>query len=337
MTNVLRLYYALEYDSARQVTYYRPGIGTKGAPGTITPLAKQVTKILAQAFGYGIDGDILDAYTFINKNFEDGDRIFLFGFSRGAYVVRAVASLLHAFGLVRRGDEPLMGYLINMLINASQFSQAKQQSALLINMFGLRQLRCWFVGVWDTVIETPIHLPFIAQNLSIEIFRQAIAIDERRANFRSNLFRAGAGPSPRDIKQVWFPGVHSDVGGGYEESQSGLAKISLEWMAAEAASNGLILDKNRLDLILGKIGPEFCQGDPGAIIHDSLTTWWWFRELLPGRRFDWARRRYAYYLPLGRHRTIPPGALIHKAAYQRGFDYQQKLPKDAIRVETLQL
>src|ERR1019366_1330126 len=96
-----------------------------------------------------------------------------------------------------------------------------------------------FVGVWDTVssvgwIENPLHVPYVSNNPDIEVGRHAVAIDERRAFFRTELWTLPTDPAkahgPKDLKQVWFPGVHCDVGGGYPELVSGLSKFALEWM-----------------------------------------------------------------------------------------------------------
>jgi uncharacterized protein (DUF2235 family) len=105
MTNALRLYYVLEKHTARQIALYRPGIGTSGAPGTITPIGRAVTKLLGAALGFGIDLYVWDAYSYLMRHFEPGDRVFLFGFSRGAFAVRAVATLLHTFGLLNSSGD----------------------------------------------------------------------------------------------------------------------------------------------------------------------------------------------------------------------------------------
>src|SRR6186997_1357535 len=99
-TNVVKLFYALERNPAQQVSYYHPGVGTMEAVGAITSVAKKVTKLLGLAIGYGLETDIRDAYVFLMNCFEPGDRVYLFGFSRGAYTARAVASLLHMYGLI---------------------------------------------------------------------------------------------------------------------------------------------------------------------------------------------------------------------------------------------
>src|SRR5207249_3609227 len=107
----------------------------------------------------------------------------------------------------------------------------------------------WFVGVWDTVssvgwIENPLHLPYVSNNVDIEVGRHAIAIDERRAFFRTQLWIPDLTKAwgPKDLKQVWFAGVHCDVGGGYPEAESGLSKIPLKWMLNEGKAYGLLVD-----------------------------------------------------------------------------------------------
>jgi hypothetical protein len=93
-TNVVKLYATLLHDPTRQVTYYHPGLGTMEPAGAMTNVGCQVTKILGLGMGYGLASDIRDAYVFVMNNFRDSDQLFLFGFSRGAYTARAVASLL---------------------------------------------------------------------------------------------------------------------------------------------------------------------------------------------------------------------------------------------------
>jgi uncharacterized protein (DUF2235 family) len=192
----------------------------------------------------------------------------------------------------------------------------------------------WFVGVWDTVssvgwVSNPLKLPFIASNPDIQIGRHAVAIAERRAFFRSHLWRPSSDPAkagPKDLKQVWFPGVHSDVGGGYAETESGLSKLALEWMIDEAAQKGLLVVPAKRDEILGRRGGgRYVAPDPKASRHESLTRFWHLAEFLLRKRFDEKtgkeRRRMNFY----RRRTIPEGALVHHSVLQRG---PVQLPKN---------
>ena len=111
-TNVVKLFYALEHGNPAQATYYHPGVGTMEAIGAVTRVARKATKLLGLAFGYGLETDIRDAYVFLMRTFRAGRPVYLFGFSRGAYTVRAVAALLHMYGLIRPGNEPQVLYAI---------------------------------------------------------------------------------------------------------------------------------------------------------------------------------------------------------------------------------
>lgn len=347
-TNVVKLFYAIEHDTSRQVVYYHPGLGTMEPTGALTGFGKAITKLLGKAIGYGLEADVRDAYVFLMNNFSPDDRVYLFGFSRGAYTVRVVASLLHMYGLLPKGNEPLVPYAIRMM------TADTRERVLLANEFrGTFSTLCkpWFVGVWDTVssvgwIENPLRVPYTANNPDIEVGRQAISIDEHRAFFRQNLWRlpaltqslaAPVPAGPKDVKQVWFPGVHGDVGGGYPEAESGLSKIALEWMLAEAHANHLLLNKDRTDVVLGKKGAGYVSPDPTANMHESLTVAWWPAEFVLKKHYDWRTGETGRRMNLFRRRTIPPGASVHESAYKRGPEYQHRLPPDAIRVTSLPL
>ena len=226
-TNVVKLFSTLIQDPSKQAVYYHPGIGTMEPPGALTEVGRRITRLLGKAIGYGLKGDVRDAYAFLMDNYVPGDRVFLFGFSRGAYTVRAVAALLHMYGLIPRGNGPLVPCAIRMLasIDDEKDAAAKRAYFQLAHDFQeafdpTRQCKPWFVGIWDTVssvgwFENPLHLPYTGNNPDIQIGRHAIAIDERRAFFRTNLWRPHQDANrsgPKDLKQVWFAGVHADVG-----------------------------------------------------------------------------------------------------------------------------
>ena len=128
-TNVVKLYSALVDDAARQLIFYHPGVGTMEAPGALTSWGQRATIFAGMAVGYGLERDITAAYTFIMNNYKasEGDRLFLFGFSRGAYTVRAIASLLRSCGILRPGHETSIPYAIR-LMNAIGTSQTADQS-----------------------------------------------------------------------------------------------------------------------------------------------------------------------------------------------------------------
>jgi uncharacterized protein (DUF2235 family) len=348
-TNVVKLFSTLIQDPTAQVVSYHPGLGTMEPPGALMPLRRRIARFLGLALGYGLDADIRDAYAFLMGAFEPGDRLFMFGFSRGSYTVRAVAALLHLYGLIPRGNEPLVPYAIRMFGGLNPrgsgevaSDQAKEDFFRLAGEFRatfgkLRECKPHFVGVFDTVssvgwIENPIHFPFTASNPDINIARHAVAIDERRAFFRTNLWTEPPKVGPRDLKQVWFPGVHADVGGGYHEKESGLAKIALQWMLNEATAAGLAVDLTKVAVVLGNRDGGHVKPDPTAAMHKSLKGWWLLAEVLPKRHYDWKRKEQRRRPNFGRRRTIPPKSLVHRAATQRGLEYQRLLPTDAIIV-----
>src|SRR5262249_57040523 len=135
-----------------------------------------------------------------------------------------------------------------------------------------------FVGVWDTILSVGwsenVLLPYTANNPTIRIGRHAVSIDERRGFYRSNLWRPTATGGPKDLKQVWFPGVHCDVGGGYPEMESGLSKGPLEWMLREAASAGLLTDPATVDMVLGRSDGGCAPPERKTATDESLRPSW---------------------------------------------------------------
>ncbi len=357
-TNVVKLYQMLNHDRRVQATYYLPGLGTMEAAGALTGFSRWWTKAAGYAFGYGLTANVRNAYIFLMNNYEEGDKVFLFGFSRGAYTVRAVASLLHMVGLIRPGNETLVPYAIRLMTKIAEGVDAKGRNGIARAMMTSQQFkltfssvecRANFVGVWDTVnsvgwIENPLRLPFSANNPSIDVGRHAVAIDERRAFFRENLWRPRPGKhaGPKDILQVWFPGSHGDVGGGYPEKDSALSKVALEWMLRETQAEGLLTVDEREARIMGDGGGNYVKPDVRAEIHDELRRFkWWPAQLFPKKRWErhivddkevWLQRRR---IDLGGRRNVPKGACIHESAYAREEDYVAKLPPGAIRVRTL--
>jgi uncharacterized protein (DUF2235 family) len=348
-TNVIRLFSVVLQDAARQVATYHPGIGTMEAMGALTSIAKWGTRLLGKAIGYGLESDVRDIYAFLARFYEPEDRVFLFGFSRGAYTVRAVASLVHLYGLLRPGQESMIPYAIrelNVLNNrrwggnsADGEARLQVKAAEFRATFATIPCALHFVGVWDTVssvgwIENPLRLPHTANNPSIRIGRHAVSIDERRAFFRTNLWRPDPphdGSGPQDLKQVWFPGVHSDVGGGYPDAESGLAKCALKWMASEAHKAGLLIDRARLELLLGGGTGGYSKPEPNAKLHESLTWTWRPAEFILKRHFNWQTRQEERRMNVFRRRTLPRRSLVHETAWlRRGY----QVPADAERVTT---
>jgi uncharacterized protein (DUF2235 family) len=346
-TNVVKLFYCLKQDPDLQIAYYHPGVGTMEPPGALSSWSKKVTRLAGLAFGYGLDRDIADAYTFLMNSYRPSDRVFLFGFSRGAYTARGVASLVSMYGLLPAGNAAFVPYAVRMLTGLNSSDKSTREQAFdLASQFRdtfdpTRRCSLHFVGVWDTVssvgwVENPLHLPYTASNPDILHGRHAVAIDERRAFFRTNLWWPAASAEaagPKDMKQVWFPGVHCDVGGGYPEAESGLSKIALQWMLKEAEALGLVCNSVRKETVLGERGAAYVKPDPNADPHESLKGWWLLAEAIWKKHYDRATGTTSRRMNLGRRRTWPPKPCIHRSAYDRGEEYAKRFPQDAIKTD----
>ena len=345
LSNVLKLYRIAE-KGERQLCFYNPGVGTISRINPWRRFQQKVNGILGLATGYGLDETVLSAYRFLVENWREGDRIFLFGFSRGAWSARVLAGLLHLIGLLRPEQ-------LNMCDAAlGTYKQAANEDDLPLawhfsRVIGARYPVIRFLGAWDTVgsvlvprrdrlwIPSLETLPYTETNPSVEIFRHAMALDERRRMFRlarwnepQSFLRNRFKPDERrdqDIAQRWFAGVHSDVGGGYPEEESGLSKFPLAWMIGEAAKAGLrISQANFRHLVLGEMQQQgqHTYVAPSAIapLHKSLTSGWYPLEVLPklSKKREWKRRSLlGYYLPLGEPRRIDPGSTIDISVRQR--------------------
>jgi hypothetical protein len=198
---------------------------------------------------------------------------------------------------------------------------------LFTDTFCDRQATIGFLGLWDTVKSvfrfelrgpgpefTSVVLPRTFVNPAVKAVRHAVAIDERRRFYRTNLWsETPEARATTDVKQVWFAGVHSDVGSGYLESESGLALFPMRWMLREARQAGLLIDPDREQAILAPL-----QGAADTL-HPSLGGWWWLPEVVPKvpTRTHPEDHRPAIYLPLGERRFIAQGALVHESVKHR--------------------
>jgi uncharacterized protein (DUF2235 family) len=221
-----------------------------------------------------VDDNIRAAYMFLSQNFVPQDQIYLFGFSRGAFTARSLAGFIGKCGLLKRNHLGLIRqawayYREHTAGRSPQDFDLRHRNGAPEPINQAPRIR--FVGVWDTVgalgIPQRVIDPSSARDYEfhdtspsgvIEIGRHALAIDEQRDNFVPTLWTQPIPPGT-DIRQVWFPGVHSDVGGGY--GQSDLAKIPLRWMADEAIAADLALDETML--------PTHAELQPLAPQHDS--------------------------------------------------------------------
>ena len=247
-TNVYLIWKALINDGASQVTFYDDGVGAG-----ITGLAH----LLAGAFGQGIFQKIQDGYTQISQVYKQGDQIYLFGFSRGAYTARSLAGMIAICGL------PTGNFTPNCVTQAFAAYRARDpqiRASILAGLgsCGLFNAPIQMVGVWDTVGSLGIPAVFggideakygfldTSLHPDVQSAYQALAIDEVRAQFPATLWTPPFTPG-QTVVQVWFSGCHGDVGGGTPQggpvdNGTRLCDITLGWMIANAQAQGLVFD-----------------------------------------------------------------------------------------------
>jgi hypothetical protein len=312
-TNVLKMVRAVaprdEHSGIEQVVYYDQGIGT-GALGVLD-------RTIGGGTGYGISRNIRDCYAFLANNYVDGDEIFLFGFSRGAYTVRSLSGMISTVGFISKNDLRYMPAAY-----AYYHTEPKQRHRSPFHELR-KTLKCKFpekikfIGVWDTVgalgIPTPVlgkiqtwvgrkfqrfKVGFHDSNLLkiVENAYQALAIDERRGPFRPALWDKATGQ--RNVQQVWFAGAHSNIGGGYPDA--GLSDLALKWMAGRAMECGLVMNAVYLD-DAGRVAPSE---------HGTFTDSYGIGY----KMLEYAKVK-PYVRPIGQHPQV--GEMIHESVVRR--------------------
>ncbi len=262
-SNVRRIYSWIEQRSREQMACYHPGVGTHPLPEGRTTLGRRIRHAKELCVGTGAIPNVVNLYTYLMQHYEPGDRIFLFGFSRGAFTVRALAGMLHVCGLLRREDVHLVGFAAGLYQTSESRIKLERRRRSLPAKFGHdetvdhasfdveagdfkslvgRPCTVRFMGIWDTVKAYgwlyPQSFPALRHNPSVASVRHAVSLHERRALFKVT----GWGDRHTEVKEVWFAGDHSDVGGGHPAGNSPLADATLRWMLGEATSAGLRLD-----------------------------------------------------------------------------------------------
>ncbi|KIM22601.1 hypothetical protein M408DRAFT_332846 [Serendipita vermifera MAFF 305830] len=252
-------------EEVPQIVLYQTGIGATGVT--------KFSKGLASAFGIGVDEHILEAYCFIANNFEDGDELFLFGFSRGAFTARAVASLMCNAGLLKKES---LGYLPKIYEQYKLRREDQASKDKFTNWWENERYKFRFhdnvvitiLGVWDTVSSIGIPQTWLSTTLGLDWLRkrynasyayhdtslpgkrdhknkdprayvhrafQALSLEENRTSFEPILLRFPKQINDKpehgpEFQQCWFPGVHTDVGGGYERDYRDISDLSFAWM-----------------------------------------------------------------------------------------------------------
>jgi uncharacterized protein (DUF2235 family) len=336
VTNVARIFDVAVKDE-RQLAFYHPGVGTMGARGAFTAPGQALSRAAGLVAGFGIKGNIEQAYAYLMRTYQPADRIYVFGFSRGAYTARALTGMLRTVGLLRPGAENLVPYAVKLYTQAGKLERTRRQAAAgegPASSLGLEQKKFWalrddftrcfgnplfpsrfgkrkqvhFLGVWDTVKSVgwlnwraqfqQARWPYTAKITNVNLARHALAIDERRRPYRPYRFDADVVAASGGLYQeMWFAGTHSDIGGQFADDHV-LSDIAFTWILEEAAAAGF---RFRPQVYRRMVGVKYA-AVPGpdpvtATLHSNK--WWW---ILAG---GW------------RHRVILPGDAVHPTVETR--------------------
>lgn len=357
-TNVLRLYGMVEKDDPeRQLAFYTQGVGTRGDPAALLGPVRRATKILGLITGYGMRRDISDAYQWLVRTYRPGDRIFIFGFSRGAFAALALTGALRLFGLVRSDVENMSGFVTSGI--AKPLRRSNQMASYLFRGRFARRAgtgKHWFVvpvhflGLFDAVKALKYFRywlrikeswlkkryfeswPFTGKPDLVTTLRHAVAIDDRRIPY--DVFPIDP-EKLEDFNEVWFAGVHSDVGGSFGEQKDGspsdpkyatLGRIALKWMVEAAVDKGLQLRQGKY--------AEFCEFDTfDDTVTPNRNSFVWllmgWRRRLHRRPF---RRRY-FRAPWKWFSAAPEETIkVHQSVHDLT---NYALPKNAANVVTV--
>jgi uncharacterized protein (DUF2235 family) len=319
-TNVYRLFNMTEQRTDAQLCYYDPGVGSTG----------RLARVPGLASGRGFGRNVRDCYTFLFENYKVGDRIFLIGFSRGAATVRSLASFIHLFGIMPRSRESVVARAWK-IYQVRDAEERKRQAAELIGHHHTMWTKVHFLGCFDTVAALGMPYQWASRALdrvpgmkhrfhdfrlspSVVHAYHALALDDVRTTFHPVLWdpvedergdpsgkHRGVDPlACETMKQVWFAGMHTDVGGGYEEK--GLSDIPLVWLTRAAVSHGLrIFPRHTV-----RIGE-----DPDGWMHDSRTGF-------PGRLYR--RKPRSWDAARADRPLVHETALLRRRGIQNGED-----------------
>jgi uncharacterized protein (DUF2235 family) len=333
-TNVTKLALAVadkDPGGREQRVLYHRGVGTS-----------RWERLRGGAFGYGLSRNVQDAYRFLVENYEPGDELFFFGFSRGAFTARSTAGFVRNAGILKPQFESRIGEAYALYRDRTKHPRSIEAQLFRRTYSYETRIRC--IGVWDTVGALGIPLSGIPGvdafnkrwqfhdtdlSTTVDAAFQALAIDEKRRPFEPTLWQQQADAGEQRLEQVWFAGVHSDVGGGYPDGR--LADIALLWLVSRAVECGLVL---RPDAFPSSQPPGvkeqvmLANPDPLGHLHESRTG--------------------AYLLQPPLHRPIgqkdPRHEQVAEAARQRwdhdpgyrpeGLDDYLKAHRDAVPVPT---
>ena len=258
IVKIARSVLPISSDSTNQYVFYDKGVGT----GSL------YDKITGGVTGEGLEENVLDAYRALVYNYVPSDEVYIFGFSRGAYTARSVTGLLSRCGLLPKKNAFFMPEAFGLY-------RAREDAIEFRKSFECVDIKIRFLGVFDTVGARGIPLDLFEEANerrygfhdmdlapSVESAYHALAIDEQRKPFAPSIWEKTVSPD-QIMEQRWFSGVHTNIGGGYDND--GLANCALHWIVSHAKQAGLEVDNTYLSFYR-----------PFALdeIRDSMTTYY---------------------------------------------------------------
>ncbi len=317
-TNIWRLYKALSTNHPNQLICYDDGVGSQKS---------RWSKIVGGMAAIGLDQNVRELYTFLARHWNPGDRIYLFGFSRGAFTVRILADMISCCGIVKIHPDILSEKRLVKLVKTAYTASLKayyhpEYARAFREQFSWQNdVKIQFVGVWDTV--GAIGLPFWqarfsmhnlleygfrghALNRNVRYVAHAMSIDDNRETFHPIIWDERIDPSPDRITQVWFSGVHSNIGGGYPKNQ--LSYVTLNWMVEQvkkAETKSALSPNQCLEFETVEVDSILRAKDPYGSLYNSRSGPATAYRFLP-RDMEEIRRSYTEYK-----------AEIHPAVFDR--------------------
>ncbi|WGD31559.1 DUF2235 domain-containing protein [Ancylobacter sp. WKF20] len=322
ITNIVRLRDMLQpgvTDGVEQRIYYDEGVGTAGG----------FDKLAGGAIGTGLDVNVRQAYRFLSQFYAPGDDIFIFGFSRGAFTARSLAGYIGASGLLKAENCTTQNEQTVWELYRTPPKDRYPADTVWLRTLTHDGVRIRGLGVFDTVGSLGIPGSVFRRNREryefhdtalssiIDVSLHAVAIDEKRRWYPPALWQVPQHAGFTAVEQVWFPGVHSDIGGGYQAG--GIGALTLAWMlkrldALTPAGHAPVFRPGELEALQGEDSPD---------IHESRQPPLFFMD-----RNDPTYRVIAQQRPRGagvRVAGLPPqarsiGEHIHVSALARLTD-----------------
>lgn len=268
VTKIARCIPPLDGNGVQQLVFYDKGVGTG-----------RFDRLAGGAFGWGIKKKILDAYRFLMINYRPEDELFFMGFSRGAYTVRSTFGLIRNSGLLKPEYAPMLDAAYALYRRRDDASHPDAVESELFRRSYSYEPRAKFIGVWDTVGALGLPVGGLLQLINkrwsfhdvtlsswVDNAFQALAIDEHRKPFRPAVWERSGNAKSQVLEQMWFAGVHSNIGGSYPKA--GLSDITLIWMLERAERCGLVVDRAAMQRI-NRPGP-----DAFGMLYDSQNIWY---------------------------------------------------------------